>query len=50
MPRYKATYDRVAKRRGKKVGRLVVARLLVRSIYKVLRDGVAFTPDGPVAA
>lgn len=50
LPRYKATYDRVAKRRGKKVGRLVVARLLARSIYKVLRDGVAFTPDGTVAA
>jgi transposase len=44
LPRYKATYERVEKRRGKKVGRLVVARLLLRSIYKVLRDGVAFAP------
>jgi transposase len=42
MPRYRATYERVAKRRGKKIGRLVVARLLVRSIYKVLRDGIPF--------
>ena len=50
LPRYQATYDRVAKRRGKKVGRLVVARLLLRSIYKVLRDGVAFTPETTVAA
>jgi transposase len=42
LPRYRATYERVAKRRGKKIGRLVVARLLVRSIYKVLHDGVPF--------
>lgn len=50
LPRYQTTYDRVAKRRGKKVGRLVVARLLLRSIYKVLRDGVAFTPATTSAA
>jgi transposase len=50
LPRYRATYERVEKRRGKKVGRLVVARLLLRSIYKVLRDGVAFAPEAKVAA
>jgi transposase len=44
LPRYRATYERAARRRGKKVGRLVVARLLLRGIYKVLRDGVAFDP------
>lgn len=44
LPRYRATYERVEKRRGRKIGRLVVARLLLRSVYKVLRDGVAFTP------
>jgi transposase len=44
IPRYQATYERVAKRRGKKIGRIVVARLLLRSIYKVLKDGVAFAP------
>jgi transposase len=44
FPRYRPTYERVAKRRGNKIGRLVVARLLVRSIYKVLKDGVAFEP------
>lgn len=44
LPRYKATYERVEKRRGRKIGRLVVARLLLRSVYKVLRDGVAFMP------
>ena len=49
VPRYRATYERVARRRGPKVGRLVVARLLVRSIYKVLRDGVAFAPAAAAA-
>jgi transposase len=44
LPRYQATYERINKRRGPKVGRLVVARMLVRSIYKVLKDGVAFDP------
>src|SRR5262249_3877626 len=44
IPRYRATYERVAKRRGNKIGRIVVARLLLRGIYKVLRDGVAFEP------
>jgi transposase len=45
LSRYKKTYERVEKRRGKKIGRLVVARLLLRSIDKVLRDGVAFAPE-----
>jgi hypothetical protein len=34
----------VKKRRGSKVGRLVVARMLVRSISKVLKEAVAFDP------
>jgi transposase len=50
LPRYQATYERVKKRRGSKVGRLVVARMLVRSIYKVLKDGVAFDPGAPPRA
>jgi transposase len=44
LPRYRAAYERVAQRRGNKIGRLVVARLLLRGIYKVLRDGVPFNP------
>jgi transposase len=44
IPRYRDTYERVARRRGKKIGRLVVARLLLRSIYKMLREGIAFQP------
>ena len=45
IPRYRATYERVARRRGPKIGRLVVARLLLRSIYKMLSEGVAFAPQ-----
>jgi transposase len=44
LPRYQSTYERMKKRRGSKVGRLVVARMLVRSIYKILKDDVAFDP------
>jgi transposase len=50
IPRYKLTYERVRKRRGKKVGRLVVARMLVRSIYKMLKKGVAFDAGIPTPA
>jgi transposase len=51
LPRYQGTYERVKKRRGSKVGRLVVARMLVRSIYKILKEGVAFDPGAtPQAA
>jgi transposase len=50
LPRYRPTYERVAKRRGTKIGRLVVARLLLRSIFKVLRDGLPFTGERPARA
>lgn len=42
IPRYQGTYERVRLKRGKKIARLVVARLMVRSIYKMLRDHVRF--------
>lgn len=42
IPRYRCTYERVLGKRGKKIARVVVARLLLRSIYKMLRDGVRF--------
>jgi transposase len=42
IPRYRKTYERVEAKRGKKIARIVVARLILRSIYKMLRDGVAF--------
>jgi transposase len=49
LPRYRPTYERVARRRGQKIGRLVVCRLLLRGIYTVLRDGVPFTGERPAA-
>jgi transposase len=49
LPRYRVTYERTAKRRGNKIERIVVARLLLRSIYQVLRDGVAFEPGATAA-
>jgi transposase len=50
LPRYRQTAARVEQRRGKKVARPVVARLLLRGIYKVLRDGVDFVATAGVAA
>jgi transposase len=45
LPRYKPTYQRVQKRRGNKVGRIVVARMLLRSLYKMLHDQVPFSAE-----
>jgi transposase len=51
LPRYQPTYERVRLRKGSKVGRIVVARMLLRSIYKILKDGVEFNPERtPVTA
>ena len=50
IPRYAKTYERAKDKRGKKVARLVVSRLLLRGIYKVLRDGCEFNPAPLVAA
>jgi transposase len=44
IPRYRPTYERVLARRGKKVARIVVARLVLRSIHKMLTDRVRFNP------
>lgn len=44
IPRYQPAYERVAKRRGNKVARLVVARMLLRSIHKMLTEKVRFHP------
>jgi len=45
LARYRPTYERVAKRRGKKIGRLVVARMLLRSMYKMLREEIPFAAE-----
>jgi transposase len=42
IPRYRDAYERTVQRRGKKIGRVVVARMLLRSIYRMLRKGEAF--------
>jgi transposase len=44
IPRYRSAYERTSKRRGNKIGRLVVARMLLRSIWRMLRNGEAFAP------
>lgn len=45
LPRYRKTYERVAKRRGPRIGRLNVCRMMARSIYKMLRDQIDFNPS-----
>jgi transposase len=47
IPRYRPTYERVLKKRGKKIARLVVGRLFLRSLHKMLKDQVRFNPAGP---
>lgn len=47
IPRYRDAYERAVKRRGKKIGRVVVARMLLRSIYRMLRKGEAFVAGVP---
>jgi len=47
IPRYRAAYERARQRRGNKIGRLVVARMLLRSIWRMLRKGEAFVPTAP---
>ena len=42
IPRYHAAYQHVFRRRDKKVARLVVCRMLLRSIYKMLKEHVPF--------
>jgi transposase len=43
LPRYHQAYQRVQRRRGNKIGRLVVGRMLLRSLYKMLRDDIPFS-------
>ena len=50
IPRYKGAYEKTSKRRGNKIGRLVVARMMLRSIWRMLRKGEAFSPAAPTQA
>jgi len=45
IPRYAGAYERMVSRRGKKVARVVLARMFLRSIYKMLRTGQAFEAE-----
>jgi hypothetical protein len=42
IPRYAPAYRRVAARRGNDIARIVVARMCLRSLYKMLREKVRF--------
>jgi hypothetical protein len=45
IPRWKPTYERIMKRRGAKIGRLAVAQMMLRSIFKVLRTMLSSSPN-----
>ena len=42
IPRYHDAFERAADRHGKNIARIIVARMLLRSIFKMLHDGVRF--------
>jgi len=45
IPRYAGMYERMVTRRGKKVARVALARMFLRSIYAMLRTGQAFEAE-----
>jgi transposase len=47
IPRYQDPYERTCRRRGPRIGRLMVARMMVRSIWRILRKAEAFDPQAP---
>ena len=50
VPRYRDAYERMAQRRGKKIARIAVGRMLLRSIYKMLKEEIAFDPSARAVA
>jgi len=42
IPRYREAFDRALAKRGKNVARIIVARMLLRSLFKMLKDNVRF--------
>jgi transposase len=42
IPRYREAFDRAVSKHGKNIARIIVARMLLRSIFKMLHDGVRF--------
>jgi transposase len=47
IPRYHDAFERAAARHGKNIARIVVARMLLRSIFKMLKDNVRFNQMSP---
>lgn len=47
IPRYRPTFERVRAKRGKKIARIVLGRLFLRSVHKMLTDRVRFSPVRP---
>jgi len=45
IPRYSEAYERVVQKRGKKIAKIAVARMFLRSLHKVLSTGQAFTQE-----
>jgi len=50
IPRYRKAYERVESRRGAKIARLHVGRLLLRSIHKIISIDAAFNPTPPASS
>jgi transposase len=42
IPRYRDAFDRAVAKHGKNIARIIVARMLLRSIFKMLKDKVRF--------
>ena len=42
IPRYREAFERAAAKHGKNIARIIVARMLLRSLFKMLRDQVRF--------
>ena len=42
IPRYRPAYERACAQHGKNIARIIVARMLLRSLYKMLKDKVRF--------
>ena len=42
VPRYRPTYERMLDKRGPKIARVVIARMMLRSIHKMLQAQARF--------
>jgi len=42
IPRYRDAFDRAVAKHGKNIARIIVARMLLRSLFKMLKDQVRF--------